>query len=240
MKTRRTVVLSAALLAGTMGLSYPAAASPAPPDAVVAQWEMNEAPDAPRVMTDSGTAGVDGHVGDEVLMGVTYDGATAYRFPRLQPNTPPAHPEHLVTVTDTPFLDPGDASFYAIEIRYRTTNKFGNLIQKGQSATKGGQFKIQLPKGRPSCYFKGPLGRVGTGGPSPLNDGQWHVLRCEHTATATTFFVDGVQVGRKRGSTGPIDNTLPLTIGGKPNCDQITITCDYFGGDVDYVHIEKG
>ncbi len=239
MKARRTVVLAAALLAGSAGLSIPAAATSAPQDAVVAQWDMNE-PSGATVMTDSGTAGVDGHVGAEVVTGVTYDGATGYRFARLQPNTPPAHPEHLVTVADTPFLDPGNAGFYAIEIRYRTTNKFGNLIQKGQAASKGGQFKIQLPKGRPSCYFKGPLGRVGTGAQSPINDGQWHVLRCEHTPTSTTFYVDGVRVGRKNGSTGTIDNALPLTIGGKPNCDQVTITCDYFGGDVDYVRVEKG
>lgn len=239
MKARRTTVLAAVALASTLGMSYPAAATPAPADAVVAQWDMNEPPGA-TVMTDSGTAGLDGHIGSEVITGITFDGATGYRFPRLQPNTPPAHPEHLVSVADNPFLDPGDASFYAVEIRYRTTNKFGNLIQKGQSGARGGQFKIQLPKGRPSCYFKGPLGRVGTGAPSPINDGAWHVLRCEHTATSTTFYVDGVRVGRKNGMTGTIDNKVALTIAGKPNCDQIEITCDYFGGDIDYVRIEKG
>jgi len=32
---------------------------------------------------------------------------------------------------------------------------------------------------------------------------------------------------------------LPFTIGGKTECDQITITCDYFVGDIDYVRISK-
>ncbi|HET8615445.1 MAG TPA: laminin G domain-containing protein [Actinomycetales bacterium] len=238
MRGRRAAVLGVAA-ASMLGLSLPAAAVSAPPGSTVALWQMDEGPGA-KVMVDSGSAGLNGSIGGHVTTGVTYDGATGYRFPRLQPNTPPADPEHLVTVPDAPFLDPGDASFYAIEIRYRTTNKFGNLIQKGQSTARGGQFKIQLPKGRPSCYFKGPLGRVGAGAKSPINDGNWHVLRCEHTPTSTTFYVDGVRVGRKNGQTGTIDNKVALTIGGKPNCDQIKITCDYFGGDIDYVKIEKG
>ena len=46
--------------------------------------------------------------------------------------------------------------------------------------------------------------------------------------------------GHKTGSPGVINNTYDFTIGGKPNCDQIKVTCDYFGGTVDYVKITKG
>jgi hypothetical protein len=200
-------------------------------------YEMNDAVGA-TAMHDDATPPLDGRIGSEVQVGVVVDGATGYRFPRLTPNTPPAHPEHLVSIPDDPSLDPGSSS-YSIEIRYRTTNKFGNLIQKGQAATKGGQIKIQLPQGRPTCYFKGSLGRVGTGAPAPLNDGAWHTLRCTRTPSAVDFYVDGVRVGHKNGASGLIDNALPMTIGGKPNCDQVTVTCDYFGGDVDFVHISK-
>jgi hypothetical protein len=201
-------------------------------------YEMNE-PAGATVMHDDGIPALDGLVGSEVQSGVVFDGATGYRFPRLAPNTPPAHPQHLVSIPDDPSLDPGNST-YSVEIRYRTTNKFGNLIQKGQSTTKGGQLKIQLPKGRPSCYYKGSLGRVGAGAPAPLIDGGWHTLRCTRTASAVDFYVDGVRVGHKSGASGTIDNALPMTIGGKPNCDQVTVTCDYFGGDVDYVRITKG
>jgi len=201
-------------------------------------YSMNEPPGA-SVMVDTGRVPVNGSIGTEVDTGVVFAGATGYRFERLTPNTPPAHPQHLVTIPDAPSIDPG-TSAYTIEIRYRTTNKFGNLIQKGQAATKGGQFKIQLPQGRPTCYFKGSLGRVGTGSPTAINDGAWHTLRCTRTASAVDFFVDGVRVGHKNGPSGLIDNKLPLSIAGKPNCDQIEVTCDYFGGDIDYVRIEKG
>ena len=54
------------------------------------------------------------------------------------------------------------------------------------------------------------------------------------------MYVDGVFMSRKVGSTGAIDNTIPMTIGGKINCDQVAITCDYFTGMIDYVRISRG
>ena len=38
---------------------------------------------------------------------------------------------------------------------------------------------------------------------------------------------------------GIIDNKIPMTIGGKINCDQVKTTCDYFSGNIDYVSITK-
>ncbi|HEX5563211.1 MAG TPA: Ig-like domain-containing protein [Nocardioidaceae bacterium] len=232
-------MLMRTLAIGMVSLAW--VASTAPADATVSpthDYEMNE-PAGASVMVDSGSTPVNGTVGSEVITGVTYGDATGYRFPRLKPNTPPAHPEHLVSVPDDPSLDPG-AGDYSVEIRYRTTNSFGNLIQKGQATTRGGQIKIQLPKGRPSCYYKGSSGRVGIGAPSSLADGAWHTLVCTRTSTAVDLYVDGVHVGHKNGVSGTIDNTFPMTIGGKPQCDQVKVTCDYFGGDVDYVRLTKG
>ncbi len=70
-----------------------------------------------------------------------------------------------------------------------------------------------------------------------MNDNNWHVLTCVKTPTSVTMYVDGVYRNRKTGSTGTIDNKIPLTIGGKINCDQIVTTCDYFSGQIDYVKI---
>ena len=201
-------------------------------------YSMNEAKGA-SVMVDSGNVRVDGSVGDEVRTGVWASGAKGYRFPWLKPNTPPAHPEHLVRIPDGPAIDPGHAD-YSITVRYRTRSKFGNLIQKGQARTPGGQIKIQLPKGRPSCYYKGSEGRVGIGAPAPLNDGSWHVITCTRSSSKVEFFVDGQRVGRKRGTSGYIDNNMPITIGGKPRCDQVKVTCDYFAGLIDNVMITRG
>jgi hypothetical protein len=38
---------------------------------------------------------------------------------------------------------------------------------------------------------------------------------------------------------GPCRQQLPMTVGGKLDCDQIDITCDYFSGQIDYVRFTK-
>jgi concanavalin A-like lectin/glucanase superfamily protein len=201
-------------------------------------YNMNE-PSGASVMQDSGPLRLNGHIGSEVMTGVSSGGAIGYQFPRLTPNVPPAHPQHLVTIPDNDAVDPGSGN-YSVEIRYKTTNGFGNLIQKGQSTTAGGQFKIQLPGGKAQCYFKGPLGKDGVGYQVPLDDGQFHTLLCVKTASSVTLYVDGVKRATKTGPIGTMNNTFPVSIGGKPQCDQIKVTCDYFGGIVDYVKITKG
>lgn len=248
------LALRAACVAGALAVSAAATAAPAASTGTLATgglvsaalvpvtdvfYEMNEAPGA-TVMVDSMGTGLDGTVDPAgVETGVVVDGATAYRWPWRNPTAPPASPERVVTVPDDPRLDPGSTT-YTLEIRYRTHAKFGNIIQKGQARTYGGQVKIQNPQGMPSCLFKGSLGQAATRSKVPLNDDQWHVLTCVRTATAVTLYVDGVFMNRKRGVTGRIDNKKPLAIGGKTECDQITVTCDYFSGDIDYVKISHG
>jgi hypothetical protein len=241
MKRRPALAMALSVVFAATGISAVTAVSAqAAGSATTASldWEMNEGAGA-TVMHDSGPLGLNGSIGKEVQTGVSSGGATGYVFPRLTPNQPPAHPQHLVTVPNAAALNPGSGSF-TVEIRYKTTNPFGNLIQKGQSTTNGGQFKIQLPKGKPQCYFKANLGRDGAEYNHAINDGQWHTLKCVRTATNVTLYVDGVKRGSTSGPIGNLTNTYPLTIGGKPNCDQVKVTCDYFGGSVDYVKITKG
>jgi hypothetical protein len=235
MNVKRSHLFTSAVVGALalVGLAPPAFAAP-----VVYDYEMNE-PAGASVMLDSGASHWNGVIGSEVSTGVTVLGATGYSFPRLTPNTPPAHPQHLVHIPDSDALDPGGSNF-AVEIRYRTTNDFGNLIQKGQATTPGGQFKIQLPGGKVQCYYKGTLGRVGVGYGVSLRDGNWHTLRCTRTGNLVELFVDGVRRDHKSGSIGTLSNAYDWTVGGKSNCDQIKVTCDYFGGTVDYVKLTKG
>jgi hypothetical protein len=202
----------------------------------MAIWEMNEGVGA-RTMIDSSGNGLNGTIGNEVLTGEVTGGETAYRYTRLAPNTPPAHPEHIIRVPDSSRLDPGTRDF-AITIRYRTTASFGNMIQKGQSGAQGGYFKWQNPKGVVQCMFRGSAGQNGVSTGRALNDGQWHTIKCERTATSVAMWIDGVFHTRKNGATGNISNTWPLTIGGKHNCDQIEVTCDYFAGLIARVQID--
>ena len=199
---------------------------------------MNEAAGA-QTMVDSSGNGINGSIGDDVLAGTALSGGgTGYRFPFVPPNQPPANPECLAQVPHRAALNPGSGDF-AVEFRMRTTNSFGNLIQKGQAGAAGGYFKFQQPNGKISCLFRGSAGSsTASSGSVRVSDGQWHVVRCERTSSSVTMLVDGVVTGRNRNRTGSIANTRPLTIAGKLNCDQVNTTCDYFAGDLDYLRIE--
>lgn len=205
---------------------------------VVVHYEMNEATGS-NVMNDSGPNNIDGEMGNQ-LTSATFGGATGYRYPFSQPNkTPPTH-ERLAVVPHDNALNPGAAD-YAIEFRYRTTRSFGNMVQKGQNGTSGGYFKFEQPSGYMTCMFKGGNGQQrAVKSPVATNDGQWHTIRCERTSWGVKLWVDGRLVKQLRGPTGTISNNKPLSIGGKYNCNQTSITCDYFEGDIDYVKIEKG
>ena len=155
--------------------------------------------------------------------------------------------DHLIVIDDARdgTLDPGAGDF-VIEMRFRTGASFGNVIQKGNARTSGGQVKIQMPGGRVQCHFKTPQGKAGAGtGPKKgthytFNDEQWHSLLCVRTPYSVTLYIDGVRYGRSRKYTGYLNNTHPWTIGGKAQCDAIKVTCDYFPGAIDYVRLHKG
>jgi Concanavalin A-like lectin/glucanases superfamily len=202
-------------------------------------YEMNEAPGA-TIMLDSSGNGLDAPINQDGLdTGAVYNGATGYFWPRKGPNALPVAPERIIQVGDNPLLDPRGDTF-TVEIRYRTKENFGNIIQKGQSASRGGQWKIQNPMGLPSCLFKSPTGQAGVRSTINLSDNEWHTLTCVRTPTRVTMYIDGVYHKRRIANTGTIDNTVPMTIGGKINCDQVVTTCDYFSGMIDYVKLTRG
>jgi hypothetical protein len=230
----------AAAFVMTAGAAPPVGAAA---DQTVANWQMNEGSNA-STMIDSGPNNINVPIGSAIVTGVQVNGATAYRWTHTPPNQPPTKPERLLIVDDNRF-NPGSDDF-AITVRFRTTFNFGNMIQKGQSNTRGGQFKWQIPSGKLQCLFKGVASNgsilkrgVGSGN-IRLNDGDWHTVRCERTATRVTMTIDGNITKRTNGPTGNISNNVPMTIGGKLNCNQINITCDYFAGDIDWVLIERG
>jgi hypothetical protein len=232
---RRRLLAVPVIVAGILSLASPAQAAI---DQPVAIWQMNEAAGS-QTMVDSSGNGINGTIGNDVLAGTALSGGgTGYRFPFVAPNQPPANPERLVQVAHRSALNPGTGG-YAVEFRMRTTRNFGNVIQKGQAGAPGGYWKFQQPNGKISCLFRGSVGSsTASSGTVRVNDGLWHVVRCERTSSSVTMLVDGVVTGRNRNSTGTIANTRPITIAGKLNCDQVEITCDYFVGDLDYVKIE--
>jgi hypothetical protein len=233
MRSRRSLTVALTVGSVLIAQATAAAASHRP----VALWEMDERAGA-RTMTDSSGSGRHGRIGSEVRTDTRVNGAVGYRFDRLEPDSPPPRPGHLVTVRDTDALDPGTRD-YAVTVRLRTTHKFGNIIQKGQAAASGGNFKLQIPSGIVECLFRGSSrSLMVSSSPRRLNDGRWHTVRCARTGDAVTLTVDGSTVARRYGWTGRIANSWPVSIGGKTDCDQIDVGCDYYAGDLDYVQID--
>ncbi len=228
----RLVLLASAALA-PLALALPASAV----STVVADWQMNEAA-GETVLHDSTSHGLNGTIvqpNDEITMG---GGVFDWRL--KWPTSAPVEPDRILTVPDSPLLDVAATDIYTLTVRYKTTYLFGNVVQKGQATAVGGQIKIQQPGGRPSCLFTGSLGKVTARTPTPINDGVFHTVSCVRSPDEVQVFVDGVLKQTNNGSTGAIDNSKPYSIGGKTNCDQVTTTCDYFTGSMDYVRITKG
>ena len=232
MRHRLGKSLAAAVIL-TLAVAAPASA------ATLADWEMNEPSGATTMIDSSGH--VNGTIGSAVQTGVSVMGATVYRWPFASPTAPPPKPERIVQANSNS-LNPGSGT-YTVSLRYRTTQHFGNIVQKGQAGSAGGYFKVENPHGQINCVFRGvvngTLVRKAVTSPAVLSDGNFHVATCTRTANALTLSIDGSVVDTAHGSTGNISNTRPVTIGGKLNCDQIKTTCDYYTGDIDWVKLSN-
>lgn len=223
-------------VAGAVGGANVATADMVP----VAAYEMNERTTGTgRIMVDSGPFRLDGRIGDSIEATAFPDGASGYRWSFTDPDRGPLDPERLATVDSNEQLNPGGAEF-AVEIRYRTSTSFGNIVQKGQSHTDGGYWKLEHNDGFPTCLFRRDLSdQAAVVGPVRTNDGEWHTIRCERRDSHVRMLVDGQEVDRRTRTVGAIANSFPMTIGGKQSCNQSTVGCDYFSGEIDWVRIHK-
>jgi hypothetical protein len=200
----------------------------------VADWEMNE-PAGSTTMLDSSGSNLSGTIGSAVQTGAVVSGATGYRWSGQ--NKAGYHPERLVTV-DSSLLNPGTDDF-AVTIRLYTGAGDQNILQKGQSNTVGGYFKIDMLQGQVICLFKGSEGRAAVKSSQTVWDHVWHTIRCERRATGVTITVDGGTPRKTAGATGNIANNKVLSIGGKAACDGTTVQCDYYVGLLDSAVVER-
>lgn len=235
---RRSVAVAVVALTLPVGLVSANAAEVR----TLALWQMNESPGATTMFDSSGNATpMNGQIGSAVRTGVVTGGEVAYQWLFVPPEEWPPKPERLIQVWDDR-LNLGSQNF-AISFRYKTTRPFGNIMQKGQARTVGGQIKFQLPRGNVTCLIRGASGQRAVRSVGSYRDGQWHTVRCERNATGIILTITDpagnvVETKRLNGPTGYFQNRFPFTIGGKLECDQITVTCDYYTGEIDWVKIE--
>jgi Concanavalin A-like lectin/glucanases superfamily len=206
----------------------------------VADWEMNE-PAGATVMHDASGNGLNGKISSQAASeGLTLH-TSHYRWSKRCAVCEPVASARVVRVPDNDRLDiPHPKVAYALTVKFRTTKPGGNYVQKGQATTAGGQIKVQAWHGIVQCQFKGANGvGVNTGSGRRLDDGHWHIVRCVHTARKVREYVDGRRVDVATGRTGYINNAKPFTIGGKLDCDQTKVECDYYSGGIGYVRVSK-
>jgi len=226
---------AAAAAGAALMLAAPMAVTSASASTGVLDLELNEAKGASTAVDTSGHHH-NGRIGSLVHMGGGH--AT---FP-LESKDAALGSAPLIEVPDARdgSLDPGSGAF-TIAMRYRTTHAFGNVLQKGQATSSGGQVKLQAPGGSITCMFKTAAGTATAGsGSVDMDNGAWHTVRCVRTSSSVTMYVDGKQTGKSTHATGKLDNSMPWSIGGKTACNGDRVDCDYFAGDIDYVRLTKG
>jgi hypothetical protein len=204
----------------------------------VAAWQMNEGPNA-TVMHDSTGNHRTGTIGSAVETGIDLspnNNNKAYQWP---PDEAGVHPERLVLVTSSGLNPRRDA--FAVTIRLKTTSVDNtNIIQKGQSATTGGMWKIDMLNGRIFCTFKGASGhRASIGSLGQVSDNNWHTVQCVRRRTGVTITVDGGVPRTQAGRTGLIANSWNVAIGGKSSCNGDTVQCHYYAGLLDRVIVQR-
>lgn len=219
-------------------------ASAAFPGVVTANWQMDEPPGSP-TMTDSSGNGISGAIGDLVVTGVDFpaDSGTASRGYHFNLNSGVTPSRRVVVVNEDDRLDPG-TGYYSIAMRFRTSKMDSNIVQKGQSETSGGMWKIgiggQRNPGYIVCHFRDVNHKTKAVRPRiNVADGLWHTILCERTETGVAMTIDGVRK-YSAGTLGNIDNTYEFAVGGKLKCNWMDVGCDPFVGDIDYITISKG
>ncbi len=228
-------------MAGAAGPAAQPTPAVAMAETVEADWQLNESPGAPFMVDGSGK----GHHGvvasDAVSAGLTFESGL-YHWSLRCPACPPAAVGRVVQVPDSNGLDIQDPSVrFTVEFKMRTNKGYGNIMQKGQATTAGGQFKIEAPFGLVRCVFVGANGSyVSVPSPIAVNDGEFHIVKCVHNANSVETWVDGAMVAVKNQKTGPINNAKPFVVGGKTQCNQVTVTCDYYSGYLDWIRITRG
>jgi hypothetical protein len=217
---RRSLITTA--LAGGLALSPVTAEA-----AVVASWQLDEAPKATTMVDSASLGGTNNGVIHNVETGVAgLVSGKAYRFDG---------PQDYVEVADDPDLDPGTANITATAI-VRADNKgmpsdSYDIIRKGVVTTAGGEWKMEIKRtsdplvGRLHCVFKGvlPDGTASTVQRTngvDLIDGNIHTLKCVKTATAVSAVVDGKAAAITKAA-GSIANNQPVIVGAKTASDDV-------------------
>ena len=142
----------------------------------------------------------------------------------------------IIEARDRIGLDPRrHPFFFGVAVKLTRFQALGgsNLVQKGYFHQPGGQYKLQVDDGIPSCVVSGGRSRLIVETTVNIADGAWHSVTCRRTVDAVIVRVDRRVVGKQSGTPGLIANDAPVRVGGRnlhPHNDQ-------YHGDLDNVFL---
>ncbi len=124
----------------------------------------------------------------------------------------------LIEAPDRKAWDPRRRDFSygsKVKIRRNAVGRHTNVVQKGYYRQPGGQWKLQIDRGRPSCVVNGDEGRLLVRAGSSVANGRWHRLVCARTGDQLTLRIDGEVVASATGDTGKVSNGSVVRVGAK-------------------------
>ncbi|MDQ1292941.1 MAG: hypothetical protein QG608_822 [Actinomycetota bacterium] len=159
----------------------------------------------------------------------------AVKFPASGAGTAMLRVEHASR------LNPGTADFTVstmVKVATGEVSPGANLVQKGTFNTAGGQWKLQLDNGVPSCRIAGTSGLsvIVSWGSSIAGTG-WKFVECKRRGTVLSINVaNGTPVNAAADASMDITNTSDVTIGAKGTGSNN----DQFHGEIDNVVLSVG
>lgn len=222
-------------------------ATPAYAQTDVARWHMNESPNAP-TMVDASPNGFSGQTHGQVVSGIFpgssgRSGDWAYEF--NENTTCPTGTSFVivssgvlgVATSSAPTFNPGTQAF-AFSMWVNTTAKPGTGNCDFDLIRKGSGWKMEIypfnAVAQPNCVWNGVINgvhsKVGLHKPlasGAINDGKWHQIICQRTASGEALIVDGRTLAASSAKTGSITNTSNVVLGAQEK------GIDYFQGLMD-------
>ena len=210
-------------------------ASPAYAATDVARWNMDEASGA-TTMVDSSPNGFSGALSGDVVTG-TSAGVSGWAY-RLNngstcnstTNTTTGSGLAIVTGGSTGIssatqltFNPGTQPF-SVSIWVQTSATPGSGICDFDLIRKGGGWKMEIYPfshvAQPNCVWNGIVNashvKVGLHAPLPtgsINNGFWHQITCQRTASGEAVIVDGHTLASSTVNVGSIKNTSHVVVG---------------------------
>lgn len=103
-----------------------------------------------------------------------------------------------------------------IKVAQAQATRHMNVFQKGYHNQAGGQWKLQIDRGLPSCVVDGAIDRILVRATEVVTDGRWHRLACSRTSEfGVRLLIDGQVAAENNSPTGKVANDSPLRIGAK-------------------------